>query len=92
MPLNVACETHAIPEPFNRDVCRILGFNNPKDALTKKVKKAYKTSLGALCEMHVEDDLYSENRVAYVSQPGLHLLIFSSRLELADLVEFLSHP
>ena len=42
MPLNVLCETHNTSEPFNRDVCRILGFNNPKDALLTRVKKAYK--------------------------------------------------
>ena len=54
------------------------------DALAKKVKKTYKMSLAALCEMHINDDLYSENRVAYVSESGLYQLIFSSRLEFAD--------
>ena len=29
------------------------GFQNIRDALTKKVKKAYKTSLHALCETHM---------------------------------------
>ena len=36
-----------------RDVCLILGIQNMGDALTKKVKKAYKTSLHAICEMHM---------------------------------------
>ena len=34
-----------------RDVCLILGFQNIKDALFKKVKKAYKTSLYAVCDL-----------------------------------------
>ena len=32
-----------------RDMCLILGFQNIKDTLFKKVKKAYKTSLYAVC-------------------------------------------
>ena len=43
--------------------------------------------LGAPCKMHIEDDLCSENRIAYVSGPGLYQLIFSLRLEFANLVE-----
>ena len=42
MPLNVLRETHNTSEPYNRDLCKILGFKNPKDALLTRVKKAYK--------------------------------------------------
>ena len=66
------------------DVCGILGYRNHNDTLENKVRKVYKTSLGALCEIHIEDDLYSENRVACISEPGLYQFIFPSRLEFAD--------
>ena len=36
-----------------RDMCLILGFQNIKDTLFKKVKKAYKTSLYAVCAKRV---------------------------------------
>ena len=45
-----------------RDVCLILGFQNIKDALFKKVKKAYKTSLHAICETHMTPASNNEGR------------------------------
>ena len=45
-----------------RDVCLILRFQNIGDALTKKVKKAYKTSLHAICETHMTPASNNEGR------------------------------
>ena len=49
-------------QDYGRDVCLIFGFQNIGDALTKKVKKAYKTSLHAICEMHMTPASNNEGR------------------------------
>ena len=58
-----------------RDVCLILGFQNIGDALTKKVKKAYKTDLKSLLmEEKSEERLtahYNEGRA--VDNPGRYI-------------------
>ena len=52
-----------------RDVCLILGCI---DALTKKVKKAYKCSLKSLAdtpESGLSPELNNENKAVYISDP-----------------------
>ena len=54
----------AVKRPRNlqttRDVCLILGFQNIKDPLTKKVSKWYKSPLDAVCELHTTPVLNNE--------------------------------
>ena len=55
---------------LRQDVCLILGFQSIGDALTKKVKKAYKTLLHAICETHMTPDPNNEGRAVHISAPG----------------------
>ena len=50
------------PLPTTRDVCLILGFQNIKDALFKKVKKAYKTLLYAVYDLESSPAPNNEGR------------------------------
>ena len=59
-------DTHKEVWFCGRDVRLILGFQNIGDALTKKVKKAYKTSLHAICETHMTPDPNNEGRAVYI--------------------------
>ena len=59
-------DTHKEEWFCGRDVCLVLGFQNIGDALTKKVKKAYKTSLHAICETHMTPDPNNEGRAVYI--------------------------
>ena len=46
----------------DRDVCQILRY---REAITKKVKEAYKILLGAVCAMDIEDDLYHKKTINF---------------------------
>ena len=46
----------------DRDVCQILRY---REAITKKVKDADKISLGAICAMDIEEDLYHKKTITF---------------------------
>ena len=71
-----------------KDVCRILGFQDIKTTLIRRVKQAYKTNLKSLIPWDNTSpihDTHKEGKAVYISEPGLYKLVFASRLEKAEL-------
>ena len=52
-----------------RDVCLILGFQNIGDALTKKVKKAYKTDLKSLLMEEKSEERLTDQSLPTKAEP-----------------------
>ena len=62
-----------------RDVCKILGYENPKQALKERVKKDYKISLANIMVGRGKlptSMSYNDGKSVYISKPGVYQLIF----------------
>lgn len=88
-PIKVAgtCEK---PWFCGKDVCKILGYRNPNDALTRHVQEKHK---GKLQDFRVRDSrtlLHQQNvshydlSSIYISEPGLYSLVMRSKVPFAQ--------
>ena len=61
-----------------KDVCTVLGYSNPRDAIANHVDKNYD-----LHSLEVIDSIGRVQKTNFVNESGLYALIFNSRLEKA---------
>ena len=61
-----------------KDVCTVLGYTNPRDAIANHVDKNYD-----LHNLEVIDSMGRAQKTNFVNESGLYALIFNSRLEKA---------
>lgn len=61
-----------------KDVCTVLGYTNPRDAIANHVDKKYD-----LHSLEVIDSIGRVQKTNFVNESGLYALIFNSRLEKA---------
>lgn len=78
-----------------RDVCDVLGYKDPKQALQKHVKPRFKKELNQFKKLDVDltsnflgsenhKVSYHEGKAVYINEPGLYTLIMNSNTPLAE--------
>jgi prophage antirepressor-like protein len=73
-----------------KDVCKVLEYENIKDALQKLIPSKYKQPLNKIlnislgCDQHPNSDVgYHKGKAVYINEAGLYELIFNSKMEKA---------
>ena len=72
-----------IYDPYfcGRNVCDILGYKDPKDAIRQYVEKEDKKDLKQLSNEPLN---YNEGKTVYINESGLYSLILSSQAPFAE--------
>ena len=70
--VDIIVDSHGKEWFRGRDVCKILGFRDIKDALLTKVKKVYKTDLKSIMlagSLPATSTSYNNGKTVYISKP-----------------------